>query len=68
MNKNLKWIDEINTKIFAALSIFALSIVSTIVINPDNSGVTKVKSYPATVCPANLSEDQLLPIIATTLG
>lgn len=55
MNKNLKWIDEINTKIFAALSIFALSIVSTIVINPDNSGVTKVKSYPATVCPANLS-------------
>ncbi len=55
MRSNLKGFDNLDIKLFAALGFFLFSIVSTVLINPDNSGVTKVKSYPATVCPANLS-------------
>jgi hypothetical protein len=48
MRSNLKGFDNLDIKLFAALGFFLFSIVSTVLINPDNSGVTKVKSYPAT--------------------
>ena len=43
-------------RVFAALSAFALTIAGTLLFNPDNSGVSTIKSYPATVCPGNLSD------------
>jgi len=46
---------KIDSKVISALVFFALSIITIFTINPDNSGVRTVNTYPATVCPANLS-------------
>ncbi len=63
MRKILKLIDETDMRLIAALGLLALSLVSTAIVNPDNSGVTRIKSYPATVCPANLSNGTSTSVI-----
>lgn len=42
-------------RVIAALAVFTLTITGIVLFNPNNSGVSKIKSYPATVCPGNLS-------------
>ena len=42
-------------RVIAALAVFAITISGILLFNPDNSGVSRIKSYPATVCPGNLS-------------
>ena len=41
-------------RVAGALGFLALSLVAVLLINPDTSGTSTIKSYPATVCPANL--------------
>jgi hypothetical protein len=43
-------------RVFAALSVFALMAAGILLFNPRNSGVSTIKSYPATVCPGKLSD------------
>ena len=53
-------------KITAALSALVLSIVFVLVIKPDSTGLTTVKSYPATVCPANLSDSTSTSVLPSS--
>jgi hypothetical protein len=46
---------DLDHKVIAALAIFTITVSGILLFNPDNSGVSTVKSYPATVCPGNLS-------------
>ena len=46
---------DLDHKVIAALAIFLITVSGIALFNPDNSGVSTVKSYPATVCPGNLS-------------
>jgi hypothetical protein len=46
---------DLDHKVIAALAIFTITVSGIVLFNPDNSGVSTVKSYPATVCPGNLS-------------
>lgn len=43
-------------RVFAALSVFVLMIAGILLFNPNNRGVSTIKSYPATVCPGKLSD------------
>ena len=45
---------ELDHRVSAALLILVLIIAAIVLIRPDNSGTSSVKSYPATVCPGNL--------------
>ena len=45
----------LNHRAVAAPSIFILTISGILLFDPSNSGVSTIKSYPATVCPGNLS-------------
>jgi len=49
---NLKSLDH---RVIVALLVFLLIISAIALFNPNNSGVSTIKSYPATVCPGNLS-------------
>ena len=49
---NLKSLDH---RVIAALLVFLLIISAIALFNPNNSRVSTIKSYPATVCPGNLS-------------
>jgi hypothetical protein len=49
---SLKYLDH---RVIAVLAIFLITVSGILLFNPDNSGVSTVKSYPATVCPGNLS-------------
>ena len=42
-------------RVIAALLVFLLIISAIVLFNPNNSRVSTIKSYPATVCPGNLS-------------
>jgi hypothetical protein len=53
-------------KITAALGALVLSIVFVLVIKPDSTGLTTVKSYPATVCPANLSDSTSTSVLPSS--
>ena len=41
-------------RVAGALGFLALSLLAVLLINPDTSGTSTIKSYPATVCPENL--------------
>ena len=43
-------------QLIAALCALSISILAVVIIKPDNSGISTVQSYPATVCPGNLSD------------
>ena len=49
---NLKSLDH---RVIVALLVFLLIISAIVLFNPNNSRVSTIKSYPATVCPGNLS-------------
>jgi len=53
-------------KITAALGALVLSIVFVLVIKPDSTGITTVKSYPATVCPGNLSDSTSTSVLPSS--
>lgn len=53
-------------KVTAALGALVLAIVLVLVIKPDNSGMSTVKSYPATVCPANLSDSTSTSVLPSS--
>ena len=58
MIKIPNWVISLKTldhRAVAALSIFILTISGILLFDPSNSGVSTIKSYPATVCPGNLS-------------
>jgi hypothetical protein len=46
---------SLDQRVIAALAVFVIVIAGIVLITPDNSGVSTIKSYPATVCPGNLS-------------
>jgi hypothetical protein len=41
-------------RLVGALGFLALSLLAVLLISPDTSGISTIKTYPATVCPANL--------------
>ena len=45
---------KIDKRIFAALGLLVASLLAVLLVNPENTGTTIIKAYPATVCPANL--------------
>ena len=51
MSMNFKDVDH---RVIASLAFFLLIISAIVLFNPNNSGVSTIKSYPATVCPGNL--------------
>ena len=46
---------DLDRRVIAVLTFFLVTVSGILLFNPDNSGVSTVKSYPATVCPGNLS-------------
>lgn len=53
-------------KLTAGLGALVLSIIFVLVIKPDSTGMTTVKSYPATVCPANLSDSTSTSVLPSS--
>jgi hypothetical protein len=63
MSLDLKNLDH---KVIAALVFFLLIISAIVLFNPNNSGVSTIKSYPATVCPGNLSNGTSTSVLPST--
>ena len=53
-------------KITVSLGALVLSIAFVLFIKPDSTGLTTVKSYPATVCPANLSDSTSTSVLPSS--
>lgn len=53
-------------KITAALGALVLAIAYVLFIKPDSSGITTVKSFPATVCPAKLSDSTSTSVLPSS--
>lgn len=53
-------------KVIAALVFFLLIISAIVLFNPNNSGVSTIKSFPATVCPGNLSNGTSTSVLPST--
>jgi len=53
MRNHLKVLDQ---KVLVSLLAFGLALLGVAIVNPDNSGISTVQSYPATVCPPKLSD------------
>jgi len=66
MRNYRNWFDGFAKKPTAALGIFSISIIAIFLVNPNNSGAARVKSYPATVCPANLSTGTSTSVLPTS--
>jgi hypothetical protein len=53
-------------RIIAAIAVFAIVITGIALLRPDNSGISTVKSYPATVCPGNLGNGTSTSVLPST--
>ena len=53
-------------KVTAALGALVLSVAFVLFVKPDSTGMTTVKSYPATVCPANLSDSTSTSVLPSS--
>lgn len=51
INNSIKNLDK---RVSAAIAFLVLSLLAAIFVNPDTTGTSTIKAYPATVCPANL--------------
>ena len=56
----------LDIRVITSLCALAISILAVVIIKPDNSGISTVKSYPATVCPANLSDGTSTSVLPTS--
>ena len=46
----------IDKKVAASFIVFSLALATVLLLQPSNSGISKVRNYPATVCPQKLSD------------
>jgi hypothetical protein len=53
-------------KLTATLMVFLVTLIGIILFNPNNSGTSTVKSYPATVCPGNLGNSSSTSVIPSS--
>ena len=54
---------ELDHRVSASMLVLVLIIAAIVLIKPDNSGTSSVKSYPATVCPGNLSNSSSTSVL-----
>jgi len=57
---------SLENRVIVSLTLFVLVIAGITLFNPDNSGVSTIKSYPATVCPGNLSNGTSTSVLPST--